>query len=198
MTDETSGEVIRLAAAQAALRDHFLGWQCRLRQLAVRETEGRPTLGMRPTLSCAGQDENGGRITVLIVPRAPEETTAEFRHLVRRTHDPAERYKDALKFLAAAYYQYPQDFSDEITALFGPGSALAERLLSDGRCRLGFEQYSQRYALSCLVRALPESAPAFQAAYWHNSLFNPEIPAGIQVLAFQPDWATAEADPPVG
>ncbi len=198
MKDETSGEVIRLAAAQAALRDHFLGWQCRLRQLAVRETEGRPTLGMRPTLSFAGQDESGGRITMLIVPRAPEETTAEFRHLARRTHDPAERYKSALKFLAAAYYQYPQDFSDEITALFGPGSALAERLLSEGHCRLGFEQYSQRYGLPCLVRALPESAPAFQATYWHNCLFNPEIPAGIQVLAFRPDWATAEADPPVG
>ncbi len=28
--------VVRLEAAQAALRDRFLGWQCRLRQMAVR------------------------------------------------------------------------------------------------------------------------------------------------------------------
>lgn len=198
MTEETTGEVIRLAAAQAALRDHFLGWQCRLRQLAVREAEGRPTAGMRPSVSLAGQTEVSGEITVLIVPQAPQETTAEFRHLVRRTHDPAERYKSALKILAATYYQYPQNFSDELTALFGPGSALAERLLADGRCRLGFEQYSQRYTLPCQVRDLPENAPAFQATYWHNSLFNAGIPADIRILAFQPDWATAEADPPVG
>lgn len=198
MTEETTGEVIRLAAAQTALRDHFLGWQCRLRQLAVREAEGRPTAGMRPAVSLAGQTEATGEITVLIVPHAPQETTAEFRHIVRRTHDPAERYKSALKILAASYYQYPQDFSDELTALFGPGSALAEHLLGDGHCRLGFEQYSQRYALPCQVRALPESAPAFQATLWHNSLFNAGIPAGVQILGFQPDWATAEADPQVG
>ncbi len=198
MTEETTGEVIRLVAAQAALRDHFLGWQCRLRQLAIREAEGRPTAGIRPTVSFAGQTEASGQITVMIVPRAPEETTAEFRHLVRRTHDPAERYKSALKFLAAAYYQHPQDFSDELTALFGPGSVLTERLLGNGHCQLGFEQFSQRYALPCEVRDLPENAPPYQATLWHNSLFNVGIPAGIRIVAFQPDWATAEADPPVG
>jgi len=198
MTVETKGEVIRLEAAQAALRDHFLGWQCRLRQMAVRQAGGQPTSGMRPTLVLPGETDVGYEITVLVVRRAPEKSTAEFRHLVQRTHDPAERYKNALKHLAATYYQRPQEFSDELTALFGPGSELAGRLLDTGRCRLHFEQYSQRYALLCRVRDLAAEEPAYQATYWHNSLFNRQIPAGIRIFGFQPDWAKAQAEPPVG
>lgn len=195
MTEDGAATVVRLEAAQIALRDHFLGWQCRLRQMAVRDGGGRPTTGMRPTLVLPGGKT--AEVTVLIVQRAPEETTAQFRHLVRKTQDPAERYKNALKHLAAAYYQYPRDFSDELTALFGPRSDLAEGLLARGRCTLRFEQYSQGYLLPCAVRAMADNEPAFLATYWHNSLFNPNIPADVRVLGFQPDWAEAEADPPI-
>ncbi len=49
--DVETGQVVRLETAQAALRDHFLGWQCRLRQLAVREAGGRPSSGIALGLS---------------------------------------------------------------------------------------------------------------------------------------------------
>lgn len=196
MAENDSGAVIRLERAQDALKGHFLGWQCRLRQLAVREAGGRPTGGMRPLVQLPDEADRGYEITVLIVKQFPEDSTAQFRHLARRTHDPAERYKKAIEHLAAAYYQRPEEFSDELTALFAPGARLTERLLDAGNCRLGFEQYSQRYLLPCRTRALAESEPAYQATYWHNILFNAAIPAGAQILGFQPDWATAEADPP--
>ena len=194
--DAEIGRVVRLEAAQAALRDHFLGWQCRLRQLAVREAGGRPSSGMRPKLRLGEAGPPLGAITTLILRRAPAEATAQFRHMVRKTQDPAERYAGALEMLAAAYYQRPREFSDQLTALFGPGSEIAERVLSAGRCRLAFEQYSQSYTLPCSVRALAEDDPAYQATYWHNALFNPALPGGVRVLGFQPDWALAEAEPP--
>jgi hypothetical protein len=197
---EDLGQVVRLETAQAALRDHFLGWQCRLRQLAVREAGGRPSSGMRPEVRL---DEAGGAagpplgaITTLILRRAPAEATAQFRHMVRKTQDPAERYAGALEMLAAAYYQRPREFSDQLTALFDAGSEIAEKLLAAGRCRLAFEQYSQSYTLPCTVRALAEDDPAYQATYWHNALFNPALPGGVRVLGFRPDWARAEAAPP--
>jgi hypothetical protein len=196
MSETETGRVVRLEAAQEALRDHFLGWQCRLRQLAVREAGGRPTSGMRPELRLGEDGPPLGAITTLILRRAPAEATAQFRHMVRKTQDPAERYAAALKMLAAAYYQRPQEFSDRLTALFGPGSEIAERTLAAGRCRLAFEQYSQRYTLPCSVRALAEDDPVYQATYWHNALFNSALQGGVQVLGFQPDWALAEADPP--
>jgi len=180
------------------MRDHFLGWQCRLRQMSVRNAGGRPTSGMRPAVVLAGEAEAAARATVLIVKMAPEESTDRFRHLYRRTQDPADRYDAALTYLAAAYYQRPREFSDELCALFGPGSELAERLCADGRCVLRFAQYEQSYTVPCRVRALADSEPAFQATYWHNSLFNQELPAGTQVLGFRPDWAATVADPAIG
>lgn len=178
------------------LRAHFLGWQCRLRQMSARQAEGRPSAGMRPrALDCAGV-EFAPAITVLLVPSEAGPAAMRFRHMMRRTKDPAQRRDDALKLLAATFYQHPGDFSDRLTALFEPGSALAGRLVGAGACRLDFEQYSQRYRLPCALSELAPDDPARQATYWHNSLFNPALPADVRVLAFTPDWARAEADPP--
>lgn len=196
MSEKETATIVRLEAAQAAFRANFLGWQCRLRQLAIRKAEGRPTAGMQPE-AVVGSTTSLGRITVLIVPEESQETTAEFRHQVRRTHDPAERYKAALKILAAHFYQYPEDFSDCLTALFGPDSEIAQRLLMAGQALLKFEQYNQCYELPCRVSELPGSHAAYQATFWHNSLFNPRIPADSRVLGFEPDWAHAKAYPPV-
>lgn len=189
--------MVKLEAAQSALRLAFLAWQCRLRQMSVRHGGGRPTSGMRPELFFGETEAAQGEITVLIVKKEPDETTSEFRHMVRRTHDPNERYKAAQKFLAAAYYQGAADFSDEVTALFGAESRVAAALLQAGRCRLRFEQYSQVFDLPCAVRRLMHSDPAYQATYWHNSLYTPSLPAEVTVLGFQPDWARAEAIPPI-
>ena len=188
--------LVVLDEAALALRAHFLGWQCRIRQYSIRQAGGHPAAGMQPLVLLDDSDSDLGRISVLIVKSQPQEIITQFRHLMRKTHDPAERYNSALKFLAATYYQQPQTFSDEITALFGPDSELADRLLEAGRCRLLFEQYNQRYLLPCALRSLREDDPAFQATYWHNGLFNPALPAGVRVLAFRPDWATGEAEPP--
>ena len=147
-----------------------------------------------------GEEAGGeeiGRITVLIVKAESKEITAEFRHMTQKTQDPVERLNSALKFLSAAYYQKPAEFSDQPTALFGPASDLADRLIAAGRCRLSFEQYSQKYELICEARQLGEDEPAFQATYWHNGLFNPNLPGGVRVLAFRPDWTASTADPPV-
>jgi len=198
MAEDLSATVVQLEAAQAQMREHFLGWQCRLRQYAVRQGDGRPTSGMRPDVTVGDDPKPLGQITVLITKQAPEESTAQFRHMVRKTHDPSQRLESALKTLQATYYQYPREFSDLITALFGPGSQAAERLVQIGRCRLDFEQYSQCYSIPCQVRRLAEAEPAYQATYWHNSLFNPNLPSGVSVLAFAPDWAHAAAEPPVG
>ncbi len=50
--------------------------------------------------------------------------------------------------------------------------------------------------IPCAVHDLEENDPAWQATFWHNTMFNPNIPGGIRILAFTPDWAAAEADPP--
>ncbi len=185
----------RSGNAVPQLCEHFLGWQCRLRQYAIRHAGGQPTSGMRPSVLVNGRDL--GQITVLIIKRDPKNITTQFRHMVKRTHDPADRYDAALKMLAAAYYQKPLEFSDEMTALFGPDSEFVRTLLKVGGCTLTFEQYDQAYLVPCKVKKLPEQSAGYQATYWHNSLFNPAIPSGVQVLAFQPDWRQVHAQPAI-
>ena len=186
--DSDGPKVAVLDPAGQAARREFLGWQCRIRQLSVRQADGRPTSSMRPSVTLPDDGAELGQIIVLIRKKASQEVTARFQHMVRKTRDPAERRESALRFLAEAYYQRPEEFSDELTALFGPSSAVADRLLEAGRCGLDFAQFEQRYQLTCRVKLLADSDAGFEFTYWHNSLFNPAIPGDVRVLAFQPDW----------
>lgn len=184
--------VILLEPAAQALRDEFIGWQCRIRQLAVREGGGRPSSGMRPRVVVDGRELASG-VTVLIMHEEPWDSAQLFRHQYLKTQDPVERYNKALEITAASYFQHPREFSDVMTALFGPGSALAEALLKLGRCTLEFTQFSQAYSIPCSVELLPEDDGFYQATYWHNGLYNPNLPAGVRILAFTPDWPHASA-----
>lgn len=183
--------VILLEPAAQALRDEFLGWQCRIRQLAVRESGGRPSSGMRPRVATADGEEIAPGVTILIVPEEPWESAQLFRHQYLKTQDPVERYAKALELTAAAYFQHPREFSDVMTALFAADSGLADRLLRLGRCILDFAQFSQTYRIPCTVEQLPTDDGFYQATYWHNGLYNPNLPAGVRILAFTPDWSRA-------
>ena len=184
-------EKVLTVPAAAALRDRFIGWQCRLRQIAVREAGGKPSPGMRPRVLSPVGEALAPAITVLIVPSDPGDSIKLFRYQVLRTEDPLERYDQALEFLAANYFQRPREFSDVMTALFAAESRLADELLALGRCRLDFVQYGQVFRLPCTVVQFTEDDEQFQATFWHNRLYNPRLPAGIRVLGFRPDWSQA-------
>jgi hypothetical protein len=181
--------------AGIALRRHFLGWPCRIRQHAMRREAGRPSDGMRPTVMADNSDDLG-RITVVICEGAPETTTAQVRHIVQRTLDPAERLKKGVEFLSSAYFQKAETFSDALLALFGPDSATAERLAGEGRCVLVFQQFNQSYRLVCRVDELAPGDRLAEALFWHNSMFNPALPPAVRPLAFWPVWDESTAFPP--
>ena len=164
----------------------FLGWQCRLRKLSMRELDGRPTPGMSAGIhSVRGGDEQA-RFNFLILHRDSADRTAEFRHIVRKTQDPAQWRKNGLRILAERYYQDSQAFQDKLTALFALDSGIAEALLEAGACHLKFAENSVAHAFDFDVRALARDSEAFQATYWHNHLFNPALPGAVKVLEFSP------------
>ena len=139
MASRTDNNVVLTEAAAKALKQQFLGWQCRIRQIAVREGGGRPSAAMRPRVTTSDGVEIAPGIVVLIVESDAEESTALFRHQFLKTQDPKERYGKILEILQASHFQQPALFSDIMTGLFGPGSAVAARLLAHGRCVLEFE-----------------------------------------------------------
>ena len=177
-----------------ALRDHFLGWQCRIRQLAIRQLDGQPMPAMQPAVWSRKGAPLSQRMTILIIKAKPAESTAYFRHQLQRTHEHGEARAAGLAYLAADYFRDPRSgFSDEMAALFPAASLTPAPCSPPGRV-LDFDQYSQRYRISCKVRRLKGDDPARQATLWHNRLFNPNVPGDAEVLGFR-DWKSAEADP---
>ena len=175
------------------LRQQFLLWQCRIRQIAMREGGGRPSAGMRPkVLSADGRTLSEGTI-VLLVRDDPAESTDFFEFQVKKNHDPNEVYQKGLTFLQSTHYHRANRFSDEMTALYLPNSRLAELLAELGACRLDFHQFGQSWRLPCAVREMMPDEPAYRNTLWHNRLFNTQLSDNVRILGFKPDWTAAAA-----
>jgi hypothetical protein len=178
-----------------AMRSAFLAWQCRIRQVAMREHGGRPLPAMQArTLLRSGALVHPA-MTVLIIPAAPRAATGFFRFQAQKTADPRKVYEAVLAYLQADHFSRPDMFRDELAAVFPAGSATAERLLKAKHCLLEFAQWGQTFRLLCRVRALDSHSPERLYATWHNRAFNPSLGSDATVLAFKPNWRSAQADP---
>lgn len=177
------------------LRDAFLRWQCRARQMMMRDDHGRPGDAIVPAVTLPGTGQPIGHVITILCKAPGYSKTPEMRHLVQRTQDPATRRESALKLFSEFYYQRASEFSDILTATFPPESEGAQAIRRAGRCRLDFEAFSQRFMLDCRVWKLARHNPLWQATYWHNALFNPRLPEDTVILGFEPDWSASSADP---
>jgi hypothetical protein len=166
----------------------FLDWQCRLRKRALREQGGRPCPGMRPSVALRDGRQISSAITVLLAEPEPGDTAAMLRHLCRKSQDPQRRYEEGLRFLSSSYYQYSEDFSGDLTAVFSADSFIATTLLTERFCVLRFEGSPLGFEAPCQTQELDQDATAYQMTYWHTFLFNPTLPPGVRILAFHPDW----------
>jgi hypothetical protein len=186
--------VLNLPAEAFALRDEFIAWQCKLRKQAMRERGGRPTEGMCPrALDSAGQ-VIAGSLKVLLARCDAAAMARLFEFQVKRTDDPLERYERAVEALSADYYQQPANFTGVMAGLFS-ATSLLERILESRQLVLVFRQSSRLYRVPCDVEKLAPEDALFKLTYWHNALFNPNLPADIAVLAFEPAWARASRQP---
>ncbi|MEL7515500.1 MAG: hypothetical protein AAFU82_04850 [Pseudomonadota bacterium] len=177
------------------LRTSFLKWQCRVRQMAMRDNQGRPDDGITPALFLLDETEPLGHIITLLIKSPSYSVTPELRHMAKKTNDPAQRREQAIRFFSATYYQKASEFSDILTATFPPGSPGAETIRQAETVRLRFDAYSQVFVLRCRVWRLAQHNPLHQATLAHNCLFNPALSADTEVLGFEPDWEASTSEP---
>ena len=134
-------------------------------------------------------------VVLLLVLQEPAASTAFFKFQVQKTNEPEETRDAALKYLGADYFQSPELFSDEMTAVFAANSPAAASLLRAKEIRLDFAQYAQSFGVLCTVRGVDKKEPAREASLWQARLFNPNVPEDATVLAFRPNWKKATAEP---
>jgi hypothetical protein len=179
----------------ATLKAYFLGWQCRIRQVSVRDFGGQPLPAMQPRVSGKDGTVISRAVNLLLVPDEPSASTAFFKFQVQKTNEPEQVRDAALKYLGADYFQIPELFSDEMTAVFAAGSATAARTVRAKNVWLDFEQYSQSFHILCAVRSLGARDPERESSLWQARLFNPNVPKDAKVLGFRPDWKVSSAQP---
>lgn len=174
-----------------ALQQEFIGWQCRIRQMAVRNYDGMPMPAMRPRVSSRKGEVLSAATTMLLVPEEVGPSLAFLRFQLQKTPDHKQARAAVVGYFAGEFYQLPELFSDEMTAVFAPGSDVAAGLLKRKEVLLDFEQYSQSYRMFAKVRRLTATEEARDFSLWHARAFNPNIPGDCVVLGFRPDWRSA-------
>ena len=177
------------------IQNHFIGWQCRVRQYAMRNGEGRPTSGMIPDVFLEDGEEVSSALTLLLVPAQPQESIQQFRFMALKTQDPQERYKKAIELLSSSFYQNVENFSGLMTGLFSMNSEIVNRLTKNQRCVLEFDFQQQKFRIPAGIKVLLKKNPVYEFTYWHNFLFNPYLSPEVTVLGFEPDWKGSSADP---
>jgi hypothetical protein len=178
-----------------ALRSHFLGWQCRIRQISARDYEGQPLPAMRPRVSRRNGDVLLPAMTILLIPAESAESTAYFKFQVQKTVDPAAVREAGVSYLAGGFYQVAELFSDELTAVFGAESEVVKLMTKATEVVLDFDQFSQSFRMFCKVRKLGGTDQAREASLWQARIFNSNIASNAVVLGFKPDWKNAVAIP---
>lgn len=176
------------------LRTAFLKWQCRVRQMAMRDNHGRPDDSITPALFLPGESEPMGHIITLLNKLPEYSVTPELLHIANKTNDPAQWRDQALRFFSATYYQKAAEFSDVLTATFQPASPSAGTICRAAGVRLRFDAFAQVFELSCNVRRLPADDFLHQSTVAHNRLFNPALAPDTIVLGFEPDWADCRSE----
>jgi hypothetical protein len=179
------------------LRDAFMRWQCRVRQIAMRENLGRPDDASTPMVQLACTHEPLGKIITVICKSPEYSKTPELQHIYRHTNEPAQRREKALQLLSETYYQKHAEFSDMLTATFTAKSEIAIALEKAAVCQLTFDAYGQQFELVCAVTRLGTSHANYRATWWHNLLFNPNLRPDTIILGFVPDWEISSAEPPI-
>ncbi len=172
----------------AALRDEFFGWQCRVRQIAMRKNEGQPDEAFMPSVTLRGETAPMGSIITIICKTSAFSQTPEMRHMVNRTHDRAERRDKAIQFFSSTYYQRPKEFADTLMATFVPHSTGANAIMNANECTLRHRAYGQCFDIYCTAHRLLRDDPLYQATWWHNLLFNPGLHPDTIIIGFKPDW----------
>ena len=180
---------------QLPIQNHFIGWQCRVRQYAMRNDEGRPTAGMQPDVFLEDGKEVASAVTLLLVPDLLQDSILQFRFMALETQDPQERYKKAIELLSSSFYQNVENFSGLMTCVFSMNSETVNRLTKNQRCVLEFDFQQQKFRVPAGIKVLLKKNPKYEFTYWHNFLFNPHLSPDVTVLGFEPDWSDSSADP---
>ncbi len=165
----------------------FVIWQCSLRQRNFRMFGGKPSEGTSPLILDPKTNAVIANIRSILIEKNCLNTTKMFEYMIKKTHDPEERFSKAVKFFASEYYNTPKNFDGSFTATFSYQSDVAMKILKKKKCDVHFLERDTGFNFSVFVSKLNRTDAKWMYTFWHNSFFNPGLNEDIDILYFNPE-----------
>ena len=165
----------------------FVVWQCSLRQRNFRMFGGKPSEGTSALLLNLKTNIEILTIKSVLIEKNCLNTAKMFEFMIKKTHDPEERFSKAVKFFASEYYNSPKNFDGSFTATFPFNSDLVRKILKKKKCNVQFFERDSGFYFPVNISKLKNTDPKWEYTFWHNSFFNTGLSNNIDILLFNPE-----------
>ena len=170
----------------------FVVWQCSLRQRNFRMFGGRPSEGTSALLLNLKTNIEILTIKSVLIEKNCLNTAKMFEFMIKKTHDPEERFSRVVKFFASEYYSNPEIFDGSFTAAFPENSEIVKKILKKKKCIVDFFERDTGFYFPVNIYKLKKSDPKWLYTFYHNSFFNPALHNNINILYFRPEKSRLE------
>ena len=170
----------------------FVVWQCSLRQRNFRMFSGKPSEGTTALILDNKSNNEIASLRSVLIEKNSLNTAKMFEFMIKKTHDPEERFSKAVNFFAYDYYNTPNNFDGSFTATFSHKSDLTKKMLKKKEYNVQFFERDTGFNFNVSVSKLNRTDAKWMYTFWHNSFFNPGLNEDIDILYFNPSKSGLE------
>ena len=127
------------------------------------------------------------KFRTILIEKKPLNSAKMFRFMIKKTHDPEDRFLKAVKLFSYEYFENPKIFNGAFTATFPYKSNLVSSILKKKKCNVQFFENNTGFHFGVEINKLKKNSSEWIYTYYHNLFFNPELNENIDILYFNPN-----------
>tara|TARA_Y100000590_G_scaffold383443_1_gene454077 strand:- start:162 stop:749 length:588 start_codon:yes stop_codon:yes gene_type:complete len=166
---------------------NFVIWQCGLRQRNFRKFSGKPSEGTVAAVYGKNSNDEITNLRSVLIEKEPLNSAKMFEFMIKKTHDPEERFLKAVKYFASEYFEDSKIFDGSFSATFPNNSKIVKDLIKKKRLNVQFFESTTGFSFNVNVKKLKKSDPIWKFTFYHNYFFNSSLEENIEILFFKPD-----------
>ena len=165
----------------------FVNWQCLLRQRNFRKFSGKPSEGTIATIYDKNSNDEIINLRSVLIEKDTANSAKMFEFMVKKTHDPEERFLKAVKYFSSEYFENSKIFDGSFSATFPNNSKLVKSLLKKRKLNVNFFESTNGFNFTVNVKKLKKNNPIWKFTFYHNCFFNTSLDENIEILFFKPN-----------
>tara|TARA_Y100000590_G_C15594964_1_gene967646 strand:+ start:665 stop:1210 length:546 start_codon:yes stop_codon:yes gene_type:complete len=170
-----------------SLINDFINWQCLLRQRNFRKFSGKPSDGTIASIIDKKSNKEIVNLRSILMEKNSLNTTKLFEFMIKKTHDPEERFLKAVKYFSAEYFENSKIFDGSFSATFPNNSKIVKTLLKKKKLNVQFFESPIGFNFTVNTKKLKKDDPIWKFTFFHNCFFNSSLDENIEILFFKPD-----------